>query len=407
MSNIPLEGIRVISFGSGIAIPDATKILGELGADVIKIESKVNPDFMRTIASDPNNSPGFNESNRNKRSFGVNLTIEKGKQLVNDLIKDADIVTENFRSGVMDNLGFGYESVCKIKPDIIYISTQGYGKGGPYSQYRGYGPILSAASGLQSVWAQPDDEYGCGGSFPHPDNMVARQAVLLVLAALDFRRRTGKGDFIDIAQTEVAASLIGEIQMDYTINGRIQKPIGNQSPYAAPHNCYRCKGQDRWCAITVFTNDEWERFCDAIGNPQWTEDPKFSDTAQRLANVDELDKLVEQWTIEHDQNVVMYTMQAAGVAAGITQNAFEQFNDPQLQWQNAFVEIDHPVAGKYPHPNVSFNMQDMEFKKSTPAPLLGQHNDEICETMLNISKQEINQMKDEGILESVLPEKQE
>ena len=152
MSNIPLEGIRVVSFGSGIAIPDATKILGELGADVIKIESKVNPDFMRTIAADPNNSPGFNESNRNKRSFGVNLTTEKGKLLVNDLIKDTDIVTENFRSGVMDNLGFGYEDVRKIKPDIIYLSTQGYGKGGHTA--------ITGAMGLSFLQLQDSSLFG-------------------------------------------------------------------------------------------------------------------------------------------------------------------------------------------------------------------------------------------------------
>lgn len=399
MPNAPLEGIRVISFGTGAVIPDFGKILGEFGADVIKIESKENLDFMRTIGFDINNIPGFNESNRNKRSFGVNLKTQKGKKLVRQLIKKTDIIGENFRGGVMASLGFGYNSVRRIKPDIIYISSQGFGAGGPYSDYQAYGPMLAAASGVLHLWAHPDDPYPVGSNVPLPDHIASKQAVVAVIAALDYRRRTGKGQFIDMSQVEVAASLIGEFCLEYTVNGRVPKAMGNRSLYAAPYGCYRCKGDDQWCAISVFTNDEWQRFCNAIGNPGWTRDPKFADTVSRLRNVDELDRLVEQWTIERDPHEVMNTLQAAGVAAGVAQRSIDTINDPQLKWLGAIIEVDHPVAGKRLYPGIPFKISNMTLHPSTAAPLLGQHTEEICRELLQMSEGEISRLKEEKVLE--------
>jgi crotonobetainyl-CoA:carnitine CoA-transferase CaiB-like acyl-CoA transferase len=399
MPNAPLEGIRVISFGTGAVIPDFGKILGEFGADVIKIESKENLDFMRTIGFDINNIPGFNESNRNKRSFGVNLKTQKGKKLVRQLIKKTDIIGENFRGGVMASLGFGYNSVRRIKPDIIYISSQGFGAGGPYSDYQAYGPMLAAASGVLHLWAHPDDPYPVGSNVPLPDHIASKQAVVAVIAALDYRRRTGKGQFIDMSQVEVAASLIGEFCLEYTVNGRVPKAMGNRSLYAAPYGCYRCKGDDQWCAISVFTNDEWQGFCNAIGNPGWTKDPKFADTVSRLRNVDELDRLVEEWTIERDPHEVMNTLQAAGVAAGVAQRSIDTINDPQLKWLGAIIEVDHPVAGKRLYPGIPFKISNMTLRPSTAAPLLGQHTEEICRELLQMSEGDISRLKEEKVLE--------
>ena len=399
MPNAPLEGIRVISFGTGAVIPDFGKILGELGADVIKIESRGNMDFMRTIGADPDNIGGFNESNRSKRSFGINLKTDKGRDLVKSLIKMADIIGENFRGGVMKSHGLDYESVRQFKPDIIYVGSQGFGRGGPFSDYQAYGPMLSAASGLLSLWAHPTDPYPVGANVPLPDHMASKQAVVAALAALDYRRRTGKGQFIDMSQVEVAAGLIGEACLDYTINKRVQKPVGNRNPYAAPHNCYRCKGDDQWCSISIFTNDEWERFCKAIGSPPWTKDSRFLDVLSRLRNVDELDRLVEEWTMEHEPLDVMNTLQAAGISAGVCLRPAETLSDPQLQWLNAFVEVDHPVAGKRIYPNIPFKMSEVKLPASTPAPILGQHTEEICRELLKMSESQINQLKEEGVLE--------
>ncbi len=399
MPSAPLQGIRVISFGTGAVIPDFGKILGELGADVIKIESRENMDFMRTIGADPDNIGGFNESNRSKRSLGVNLRKDKGRDLVRSLIKITDIIGENFRGGVMKSHELDYENVRQIKPDIIYVSSQGFGSGGPFSDYQAYGPMLSAASGLLSLWAHPTDPYPVGANVPLPDHMASKQAVFAVIAALDHRRRTGKGQFIDMSQVEVAAGLIGEACLDYTINKRIQKPSGNRSPYAAPHNCYRCKGNDQWCAISVSTDAEWQAFRKAIGDPPWTREPRFTDVLGRIKNVEELDKLVEEWTLQHEPSEVMNTLQNAGVAAGVCLRPAETLTDPQLQWLNAFVEVDHPVAGKRIYPNVPFKMSEAKLPPSRPAPILGQHTVEICRELLKMSDSEISRLKDEGVLE--------
>ena len=208
MSRTALEGIMIISLGTGVVVPDATKMLGELGANVIKFESTDNPDFVRTLGP-KNTVAGFNETNRNKRSFGVNLKSDKGRDLAKRLIKMSDVVVENFRGGVVKSLGLDYESLRQLKPDIIYVSSQGFGGGGPHSAYPCYGPMLSAASGMLSIWKQPDDPYPAGSNSPLPDHMASKHVAIAVLAALDYKRRTGKGQFIDLAQTEVAAALIG------------------------------------------------------------------------------------------------------------------------------------------------------------------------------------------------------
>jgi benzylsuccinate CoA-transferase BbsF subunit len=395
---LPLENVKVLSFGTGGVVPDAGKIFGELGANVIKIESKDNLDFMRTIGPDINNIAGFNEANRSKKSFGVNLKTEKGKQLVSKLIKWTDILLENFRGGVMKSLGFDYENARKLNPKIIYVSSQGFGGGGPYSDFQAYGPMLSSASGMLSMWAQPDDPYPVGSNSPLPDHMASKHVVIAALAALDYRRRTGKGQYIDMAQTEVAVSLMGEHYLDYTYNRRIGKPMGNRSTYAAPHGCYPCKGADEWCAITVFTDEEWHNFCSAMGNPEWTENPKFANLQNRLKNVAELDAHIQEWTSTLDAYVVMETLQAAGVAAGVVQRAPDTLADPQLRWLGSIVELDHPVAGTRLYPGVPFRMSGSSPMTSTPPPLLGQHTEEICREVLKMSDEEIQQLVKEDIL---------
>ncbi len=399
MSDAPLHGIRVISFGTGGVVPDFGKIMGELGADVIKVECKENPDFMRTIGADPDNIAGFNESNRSKRDFGLNLKTEKGQEIAKRLIKIADIVGENLRGGVMKSLNMDYDSVRKIKPDIIYISSNGYGSGGPFSEYQAYGPMLSAFSGLLSLWCHPTDPYPVGANVPLPDHYASKMLVVAALAALDYRRRTGKGQLVDMSQVEMAANMIGEYCLEYTINERVPQPVGNRSPYAAPYNAYRCKGNDQWCAISVLTDAEWECFCQAIGSPHWTKEAKFADLPSRLKHVDELDQHVEGWTLQHEPREVMIVLQNAGVAAGVLYRPAEILDDPQLRWVNAIVEVDHPVAGKRLYPGIPFHISDVTLPPSRPAPILGQHTEEICREVLKMSPEEIKTLVDEGVLE--------
>jgi benzylsuccinate CoA-transferase BbsF subunit len=399
MKKPPLDGIRVVSLGTGGVVPDCVKTLGEMGADVIKIESRQNLDFVRTIGGDINSVPGFNEINRNARSFGVNLKTAAGGDLVKALVEQSEVVTENFRAGAVEKLGLDYESVRRIKPDIIYLSSQGFGKTGPYSGHKAYGPLMAAASGMLRLWAHPDDPYPVGSTVPIPDHFASKHAVLAVLAALDYRRRTGKGQSIDMSLVEVGANLIGASYLEYTVNGRLPQPMGNRIPYAAPHGIYRCKGDDQWCAISLFTEEEWRCFCRAVGHPEWTEDDRFAGTVSRLRNIDALDALIEEWTSQREPTEVMNTLQAAGVAAGVVARSADALADPQLQHLNAFVEVDHPVAGRRIYPGIPFKITDMTFAESRPAPLFAEHTVEICREILQLPENEIVRLIEAGVIE--------
>jgi benzylsuccinate CoA-transferase BbsF subunit len=399
MKRAPLAGIRVVSLGTGAVVPDCVKNLGEMGADVIKIESKQNLDMMRTIGGHIDGVAGFNETNRNKRSFGVNLKTETGRELVRRLVDKSDVVTENFRAGVVEKLELDYESVRRSKPDIVYLSSQGFGKTGPYSGHKAYGPLMAAASGMLRLWAHPDDPYPVGATSPIPDHFASKHAVLAILAALDYRRRTGKGQFIDMSLVEVGANLIGAHYLEHTVNAHEPQPMGNRSPYASPHGVYRCQGDDQWCAISVFTEQEWRCLCRALDHPEWIEDERFADTVSRLRNADELDALVEDWTSGREPVDVMNTLQAAGVAAGVVARSTDALADPQLRHLNAFVEVDHPVAGKRIYPGIPFKITGMTFPESQPAPLFAQHTEEICRQILQLSEDEMKRLVDEGIIE--------
>jgi len=399
MKRVPLAGIRVVSFGTGGVVPDCTKTLGEMGADVIKIESQQNLDLMRTIGGDINGVAGFNEINRNKRSFGANLKTRTGRELVTRLIEQSDIVTENFRAGAIEKLGLDYESVRQVKPDIIYLSSQGFGKTGPYSGHKAYGPLMAAASGMLRLWAHPDDPYPVGSTVPIPDHFASKHGALAVLAALDYRRRTGKGQLIDMSLVEVGANLIGSYYLEQTVNARVPEPVGNRSPYASPYGVYRCKGDDQWCAISVFTEEDWHCFSRAVGHPEWIPDERFADTVNRLRHADELDTLIEEWTSEREPIEVMNALQAAGVAAGVVARSTDALADPQLRHLNAFVEIDHPVAGKRIYPGIPFKITGMTFPDSQRAPLFAEHTEEICRTLLRLSEDEVRRLVDEGAIE--------
>ncbi len=299
----------------------------------------------------------------------------------------------------MKSLGLDYEDVCRINPQIVYISSQGFGRGGPYSDYQAYGPMLSGASGMLSLWAHPDDPYPVGSNAPIPDHMASKYVALAAISALDYRLRTGKGQYIHMAQTEVAANMVGEYFLDYTMNGRSPGPVGNRSSQIAPHGCYRCAGDDSWCTITVFTDEEWHNLCKVMGNTALATDSRFSDLTARLQNIDELDSLIEEWTSVREPKAVMDILQGVGVPAGIVQRAPDSIDDPQLQHVGAVIELDHPVAGKRLYPGIPFHLSGASVSKSTAAPLLGQHTEEICRDVLEMPEDEMRSLEAEGILQ--------
>ena len=400
-----LDGIRVIDFTRVLAGPGAVRMLADHGAEVIKLEI-VTGEVARYVVPARYNVTGINSSgyynniNRNKLGVTINLADPRGAELAKRLVKTADVVVENFSAGVMDRLGLGYEALKQVKPDIIMVSMPGFGQTGPYKTYASYGPTLQAVGGITYLTAFPDHE-PAGFGYSYSDYSGGWPTQFAILAALHRRRKTGKGLFIDVSQMEALCVLYGASMLDYSVNERVAKPTGNRLPHraAVPHGAYRCKGKDRWCVISVFGEEEWQAFSRALGNPAWTQDEKFSTLLARTAHMDELDRLIEEWTIKRTPEKVTEIMQRAGVAAGVVQNSRDLFeSDPQLKHYQFFKEMEHPVIGVVSYENVPFKLSETPGELRRPAPLLGQHNEYAFGELLGMSKEEIAKYTEEGVI---------
>ncbi len=293
-----LEGIRVLDFGTAWAGPMMGHFLADMGAEVIKVESRTAIDgarLGRPIVGDDiaggdrgkwvDVQPQFHGVNRNKYGITVNLKQPEGMVLIKELVKKSDVVLDNSSPGVMKRLGLDYESLKKIKPDIITISLSGLGAYGPYSNAVVYANIITALSGLVSQIGYYGEPVLGAQTALYGDANASVHGAFAVLAALYYRKRTGEGQHIDLAEVEVGTSVLGEAILDYTMNRRVAKPQGNNHPSMAPHNNYRCKGDDKWISIAIKTEEEWANFCQAIGNPDWARENRFADAFSRLNNV--------------------------------------------------------------------------------------------------------------------------
>jgi benzylsuccinate CoA-transferase BbsF subunit len=391
-----LEGIKVADFTWAAVGPMTMKTFADYGAEVIQIESVTRLTGMRWLP-DYNASPAYNQWATGKLSCAINLAKPKGIELAKKIVAWADIVADNMRGQSMQKMGLGYEELKKVKPDIIVLSSCMMGQTGPYAKSMGDGGTLTALSGFRHITGWPDRE-PVGPAGPYTDFVAPRFNTFALLAALDYRRRTGKGQYLDFAQFENGVHWMGPLVLDYFVNKRVADRMGNRYPYAAPHNAYRCQGDDRWCAIAVFTDDEWQSFCSVIGNPAWTKDTKFSTLSARKENEDELDKLVEEWTINRKAEEVMTTMQEAGVAAGLLENAEDlQEHDPQLKHRNFYRKLEHPVTGKMTAPRDVFIVSKVPCEISR-APLLGEHNEYVLKDILGMSDDEIAELEAEEVL---------
>jgi len=399
----PLEGIKVVDFGWAWTIPLTARTLCDHGAEVIKIESRNRPEVHRTLGpfkdgiSGLDRSGQFNQDNTGKLSIALNLAHPKGVEIAKRLVARADIVMENFAGGVIERIGLGYEELKKVKPDIIMLSSCMQGHTGSYATHPGYGYLLVALSGFSHIAGWPDREPPWLGSYTDFPAPILNS--LIILAALDYRRRTGKGQYIDMSQYENGIHFLAPIVLDYVVNRRVANRMGNRSAYAAPHGAYRCRGEDKWCAIAVFTEEEWASFGKVIGNPAWTNDPKFTTLSARKVNEDQLDRLVEEWTINYSPKEVMTMMQAAGVGAGVVQTAEDLLEyDPQLKHRHFYWELDHPEAGRYRAPGPPFGLSKSPYELRR-APLLGEHNEYVLKEILSMSDEEIAELVIEGVVE--------
>jgi benzylsuccinate CoA-transferase BbsF subunit len=403
MEKFPLQGVRVLDFTWAWAGPYATLLLGMLGAEIVKVESLKRLDHTRQrslmsgpTAGGPNHSTVFNDMNLNKLSVRLNLTHPGAVEVVRKLVKVSDVVTQNMRPGVMEKLGLGYEELRKVKPDIIMLSSSALGGTGPERTYVGYAPTFCAQSGLAYASGYPEGmPSALSGAI---DTRIATTSAFAILAALVYRGRTGKGQYIDLSSTEAISCLAGDILMDYSMNRRVQERQGNHHQSMAPHNCYPCRGEDRWVTIAVSNEEEWQGFCKALGNPAWTQDERFRDGFRRWENQEELDKLISEWTSQRDDYEITEMLQRAGVAAGPTLNGIRVSQDPHCRERGLLIEVNHPEIGRRVVLGPPWKLSATPAKVRRSAPLLGEHNQYVLGELLGMSREEIEELEGEKIV---------
>lgn len=398
-----LDGLKVLDFGWAIAGPLTSGYLARHGATVVKVEAPNRPDMTRSSAPFKDRKPGMNRSgyfasfNPNKYGMTLDLKHPKGIEVAKKLVAWADVVNENFIPRVMESWGLGYEELKRINPGIIMLRSSNQGQSGPQANRRGVGILLASQAGFSAVTGWPDR--GPNTSYVgYTDFIAPRFAITMLVAALIRRRKTGRGECIDISQLETALHFLTPVLLDYTVNGREAQLIGNTCPYAAPHGAYPCKGEDRWCAISVFTDAEWIAFCKAIGNPKWTTNPEFATLIGRKKNEERLNELVSEWTMNYSPEQVMQILQEAGVPAGVVQNTKDLMEDPQLKSRDYLWWIDHPELGRFPAGGEYIKLSKTPAQPRLPAPCLGEHNEYICRELLGMSDEEFVSLIHDGVI---------
>jgi benzylsuccinate CoA-transferase BbsF subunit len=384
--------------------PLVGKHLGEHGATVVHVESRSRPDGFRVhYPPYKDNIPGLDRTgsfalfNDSKLGVALNLKHPQGVRIALKLAEWADVLIENFVPGVMDRNGLGYAAVRGVNPSIVYLSTCNMGQTGPKASQRGFGSQLTSQSGFTYLTGYAGGEpmllFG-----PYIDFVAVGFGLIAVLAALDYRHRTGRGTHIDLAQYETGLQFIAPALLDYEVNGRVMTRAGNRSPHAAPHGAYPCRGEDRWCVVAVWREDDWRALCAAAGRPEWAEDPRFATLAARKAHEDELDALLAAWTAARSPEDVMETLQAAGVQAAIVNRLSDLFTDPQLAHRRIWRELPHAVLERFHYEAPPFTLSETPADLG-PSPLLGEHTARVYREILGLTDPEIAQLTADGAIE--------
>jgi crotonobetainyl-CoA:carnitine CoA-transferase CaiB-like acyl-CoA transferase len=401
-NQLPLEGIRVMDLGQFIAMPFCTLWMAWLGAEVIAIESRrrftsrTAPPFAEGHGSHPNASGYFNVLYGSKKSCTVDMTTAAGRDIVRRLAGKVDVVVDNFSTGVLEKLGLGYESIVKINPSIVMASNGAFGRTGPMRNSRGLHSAVNLFSGVADVTGYIDGHPRIlGGVIPDP--LSGTYSNFAILAALHNRKRTGRGQFIDLAMYEAMMTLIPEAVINYTLNGIEPQRTGNRDHTKAPHGIYRCKDADTWLAISVGADEEWASLCRVAGHPEWLTDPHFTGAGKRQENVAALDLAVEAWTRGQDVYEATDALQTAGVAAGPVLRCDELLDDEQLLERGLVITTDHPVVGERRQFGIPWRMDSLavEYRR---APLLGEHTHETLTKLLGIDEATFASLEADGVL---------
>ena len=403
-SRLPLAGVRVLALTWAWAGPYCALQLAHLGAEVIHIESHARPDGSRQVPIQPkgvtpslNTSGYFNQWNQGTKSITLNFSKPEAKAIAKRLAAQCDVVVQNFATGVMERLGLGYDDLKQVKPDIILASISGYGQTGPQRNYMGYGPAMGPLSGLSSltgyIGGSPQE---VGMAYGDPNGGI--NAAIAVCAALVARQRTGRGQHIDVSLWESMAVLMAEGWMDYQMNGQQPPRMGNRDQWMAPHNCFRCAGQDEWVALACGADAEWQALSRLIGQPHLGEDERFRTATARKLHEDELEQIVNAWTMTQDKWEVTHQLQAVGIAAYPTLSSKDLLADPHLNARGFFVRLPHAEVGTQSHAGMPWLLTNTPNGVRAPAPLLGQHTEAVLSELLGYSAAEIAQLKSERIL---------
>lgn len=404
-----LAGIRIADLTIITAGAAATQILADFGAEVIKVEAGRYPDPFRSWGSGLtppadidrpwDASPPFNVVNRNKLGLSLDLKDPRGREVFLRLVAVSDVVTENFRRGVMERLGLGYDELRKVRPDLVMVSFSSQGNDGPESGYASYGSTLDALSGLMSVTGYDENSpVWSGNDVNYPDQVVSLLGAGIILAGLRYRRLTGRGIYIDLSQRELVTAMLGEVILDYTVNGRRRTPSGNRDGSMVPHGCYPCRGEDAWVAIAVEDDRQWAALCRAMGRPHLASDPDFATLPARRRRAAEIDALISEWTSRYDKREVMGLLQAVGVPAGAVLNGRDLLEDPHLKARGFFTRVDHPVGGPQLQRTWPFNLSRTPGTVRSPAPCLGEHTRRVLTGLLGYSDAEVDELEAAGVI---------
>jgi benzylsuccinate CoA-transferase BbsF subunit len=400
-----LKGIRFADLTWAGAGPFSTKLFSDFGAEVIKIESSSRPDPVRVGGPYKDGIAGINRSgyfasrNTGKKSFSINLKNPKSREILFEIIREADVVSNNFGPGAMERLGLSYDDIKAIKPDIIYLAMPMYGDTGPLANLLGVGMTISAVTGL--MWQtgyEGEGPIGPGTHFPdHAANPY--HAAFAVMAALRHKRATGRGLKIDLSQVESTINCMGPAVLENAATGVEQERRGNRSAHYAPHNIFKCAGSDDWCAIAVMTDAQWQALCKVIDASELATDRDLATAKGRLAQAERIEAAIGRWTVSRDATAVMMELQAAGVPAGVVAHSrYLMEDDIQLRHRGYWETIDHPEIGESRFTAPPFLLDGERIELRRP-PLLGEHTDTILTDVLGYTPERVKALRAEGVLE--------
>ena len=400
----PLQGIRVVDISRALAGPFCTMMLGDLGADVIKVERPGRGDESRSwgppfvgaaTETYPGESTYYLAANRSKRSITVNLKDPAGQRIIRQLVKISDVLVENFLTGSLDKLGLGYEQLHEINPRLVYCSISGYGRTGPYADRGGYDFILQAEGGIMGITGPVEGPpYRVGVSLI--DITTGMFASTAILAALRARDITDQGQLLDLSLLNSSAAILANVASNYLVGGVEPRRMGNAHFNIAPYEIFRAR--DRWIALGALNQRQWENLCNLVERPQIIADPRFASNQDRVANREDLAEVLNEAFSTRDAADWVEKLYSVGIPSGVINNIAGVFNHPQADARDLKIELDHPTAGRIAFPGYPYKFSDTPAQSHRPPPLLGEHTQEILVDLLDYSQAQVAELQEKGTI---------